>query len=323
MNTKISFEMYEYTEGEGGYKFIWYLNEKPATNKVEFSLNTKGLDFFYQPPLTQKEIDEGCVRPENVVGSYAVYHQTKGRMNDINGKDYKVGKFGHIYRPKIIDAEGKEIWGILNIDAEKGIYSVEIPQDFLDTATYPIKSNDTFGYTTFGGSGGSQDADRIRLRVGSVTSSGTLDKTTIAIAFAVDYSADGIAGAVYDSSLNLIDESGNLSTSGVPYDPAVDPPRYGYIDWVDRTLNGEGVSTGTYYASYAFDGTGDSALYAYDSGGVSGESKWKTETIANPWTFPNPISSLNDSTTKYSIYATYTPAGEEEAPVQSQIMWIE
>ena len=29
---KIDYEFYEFTEGEGGYKFIWYLNEKPDTN---------------------------------------------------------------------------------------------------------------------------------------------------------------------------------------------------------------------------------------------------------------------------------------------------
>ena len=138
---KISFEMYDYEEGEGGFKFIWQLNEKPANNKVEFDIETSGLSFFYQPPLTAEELAEGAERPPEVEGSYAVYHQTKGGMNDINGKDYKVGKAFHIYRPKIIDAEGKETWGILKI--ENGIYSVEIPQEFLDKAVYPIRSNDT------------------------------------------------------------------------------------------------------------------------------------------------------------------------------------
>ena len=67
-------ENYEFTEGEAGYKFVWCLKQKPATNKIQFSIQSKGLDFFYQPELTQEEKDRGCVRPENVVGSYAVYH---------------------------------------------------------------------------------------------------------------------------------------------------------------------------------------------------------------------------------------------------------
>jgi len=37
-------------------------------------------------------------------------------------------------------------------DIENGIYSVEIPQEFLDKAVYPIKSNDDFGYASIGSS---------------------------------------------------------------------------------------------------------------------------------------------------------------------------
>jgi len=61
------------THKEGGYELEVILNEKPVSNEVKFSIRTKGLEFFYQPPLTPKEISEGGERPENVVGSYAVY----------------------------------------------------------------------------------------------------------------------------------------------------------------------------------------------------------------------------------------------------------
>jgi hypothetical protein len=47
-------EFYEFTEGEGGYKLVWFLKEKPLTNKVEFTIQSKGLDFFYQPELTEE-----------------------------------------------------------------------------------------------------------------------------------------------------------------------------------------------------------------------------------------------------------------------------
>ena len=108
----IEIEYYDHNEGEGGYKMVWYLKKKPKTNKVDFTIQSKNLNFYYQPPLTeefqngyseefQKEIVvtetqvkdlEGNVlveRPENVVGSYAVYHSTKGGMNDTYGKDLK------------------------------------------------------------------------------------------------------------------------------------------------------------------------------------------------------------------------------------------
>ena len=157
------YEMSETTEEEGGYKMGWYLKEKPATNKVEFSLTAKGLDFFYQPPLTEeyqngyseefkKEIVvsetqvkdlEGNVlveRPVEVVGSYAIFHKSKGGLVDSNGKSYGTGKFGHIYRPRICDVINSCVWGELFIDANAGIYRITISQSWLDTAKYPIKS---------------------------------------------------------------------------------------------------------------------------------------------------------------------------------------
>ena len=56
---------------EGAYEIEFTLPEKPATNVFEFDIETQNLDFFYQPELTQEEIDEGAVRPDNVIGSYA------------------------------------------------------------------------------------------------------------------------------------------------------------------------------------------------------------------------------------------------------------
>ena len=119
---------------EGAYEFEVILKEKPLTNKIEFTLETKGLDFFYQPELTQEEKDQGNIRPENVVGSYAVY-ASENKINYIGGKEYKCGKVGHIFRPKIDDSAGMEVCGKLHI--EKGILSVTIPQAFLDKRGYP------------------------------------------------------------------------------------------------------------------------------------------------------------------------------------------
>lgn len=150
---KVAANFYDLTEDEGGYEFEVILKEKPKTNIVSFTIQTKGLDFFYQPALTEEEIKEGAERPENVVGSYAVYAKTP-KTNWTGGKEYKCGKVGHIFRPKIIDSAGTEVWGDLHI--ENGILSVTIPQDFLDKAVYPVRhaAGLTFGYTSVGGSSG-------------------------------------------------------------------------------------------------------------------------------------------------------------------------
>jgi hypothetical protein len=312
----IKIEFFDYAEGEGGHKMIWYLKSKPLTNKVEFSLQSKGLDFFRQPPLTeefkngyseqfQKEIVvsetqvkdlEGNVlveRPENVVGSYAVYHSTKGGMNDISGKEYKTGKAFHIYRPHIIDAEGKETWGILHI--ENGIYSVEIPQEFLDKAVYPIKSNDEFGYHTQGNSSTLAYDDET---YGSVFT-GAAGTATVIGAYTQGYSntnsyAKGLV--VLHSNLNIIS---NGITNGVNFGGAADwktatfgtNPTISAVDYVLMLVVGLSVSQGLY-------------IY-YDAGTTNqGHYDW-SNSYASP---SNPTDATHEDN-KYSIYATYTPAG--------------
>ena len=73
-------EAHFYQVGDGlegdSFEVEIILNEPPATNVISMTLQSKGLDFFYQPPLTLEEIKRGASRPDNVVGSYAVYHKT-------------------------------------------------------------------------------------------------------------------------------------------------------------------------------------------------------------------------------------------------------
>ena len=153
---KVDYELYELPISqdlpEGGYEYEVILKEKPVGNIITLGIETQGLDFFYQPELTQQEKDKGAFRPENVVGSYAVY-ASENKVNLEGGKLYKAGQVGIIYRPKIIDSAGTEVWGILNINKNTGTLTVEIPQEFLDKAIYPVRhaAGLTFGYTTIGG----------------------------------------------------------------------------------------------------------------------------------------------------------------------------
>jgi hypothetical protein len=52
---------------EGGLEFEVVYHKKPKSNKVEFTIQSKGLDFFLQP----HEDGPDTYRPENVKGSYA------------------------------------------------------------------------------------------------------------------------------------------------------------------------------------------------------------------------------------------------------------
>lgn len=122
------------------------IDEPPSSNEFIFPIETENLRFEFQPPLTQAEIDHGCIRPEDVVGSYVLYHETKTHNK------YKTGQIGIIYKPKIVDSNGDWIWCALEIDTNLGQLKIIIPQSFLDTAIYPLILDPTFGYNSIGAS---------------------------------------------------------------------------------------------------------------------------------------------------------------------------
>lgn len=333
---KISFEMYDVPAieiDEDSYKYIWYLNSKPTTNKVEFEIFSEGLDFFRQPPLTeeyqngyseefQKEIVvsetqvkdlEGNVlveRPENVIGSYAVYHQTKGGMNDIYGKDYKAGKAFHIYRPHIIDANGAETWGILKI--ENGIYSVEIPQEFLNKAVYPIKSNDTFGRTTVGASNsGITDTEANVLAVGdsyTAVAGDIITKFSMA-----GYSAAGTSG--FDLAAYTSNGSVPVSrlAAGITVNCGTSLP---IVAFKDSSAVSQAMAGGSVYV-VAFGNDGAFTEYiAQDSVGQN-ESSSDASTGALPASWTHRYYNFY----RFSIYATYTPSGGGGTPIPKDNIW--
>ena len=156
-NEKQEVHIYPITEGEGACEIELILKERPKylngkpKNRFEFSVVSKDVDFFYQPALTQEEIDEGAERSEEVVGSYAIYSKSSGGMNEASGKEYKVGKVGHLYRAKLIDANGNETWGDYNTDLnETGILTLSVDPIWLDKAVYPVVVDSKFGYETKG-----------------------------------------------------------------------------------------------------------------------------------------------------------------------------
>ena len=317
-------------ENENGYKYVWYLKEKPASNKIEFTIQSKGLDFFYQPELTQEEKDKGAIRPENVVGSYAVYHQTKGVMNDINSKDYKAGKAFHIYRPHLTDAVGKETWGNLHI--ENGLYEITIPQDFLDKAVYPIKSNDTFGYESIGGSYTNiairdNGNNRYAYETGvtyTIATAGTLDSLHVALkqwlTDAIDVwvalfreNSEGIGSHARVAS---VERTGLvISTTPAFEDFTAASEELIADDYILTVLgNPVDISTKGYNAVVYYDSTTGRNYYIETTGGYNNTTAYATRKAEDPWTY-----NATGTTQNYSIYATYTPSAAEGTNFQINI----
>jgi hypothetical protein len=136
------------------FKWDIEFDSKPKSNIIEFDLKcSPEINFYYQASLVDQynadhhgcsTLDEyltGHYRPDNVIGSYAVFC-------DKVHNEYKTGKLCHIYRPLCKDASGKTVWAELLIKNKKLI--ITIPQKFLDDAVYPVTLDPDIGKTTVG-----------------------------------------------------------------------------------------------------------------------------------------------------------------------------
>jgi len=280
---------------KGGLEIEVIFNKKPTSNIVDFSIETKGLVFYYQPELTQKEIDDGCFRPENVVGSYAVYHEEKsGASSKEHAKDYKNGKFLHIYRPKIKDADNREVWGELNLDIENGILQVVVPQDFLDEAQYPVVIDPTLGFTSQGGSSQTSIGSN-RLLGSKFTASENGDITSGSAILTLVGTKARIKIVVSNSSKNIV-TNGTSPQSGTG-------------------SNGNQTLTCTYSSSpqitngnefYIMVVSSDISWTLYYDSGTTGQGLNDT---TNSFATPTNPSDGTDEDRKYSVYVTYTSTG--------------
>lgn len=283
------YEVHQYekqVEGENGHEFEWILPKKPKSNVLTATIQTKELDFFYQPALTEQEIAEGASRPDNIVGSYAVYHKT-GRNNIVGGKEYKTGKAFHIYRPEAVDAVGARAWCELNLDDVAGVLTVTVPQKFIDTAVYPVVVDPTFGYTSQGASSRvitDMDFDGGVAQQG-VAITGTL--TTVSAYAKKSAGTINIVLHLYSEtsskpSTSLVaGSSQSVTTSYVLYNSSLSYSMVGANYWA--VVNGSGGAPGT------------SGSIAWDSGSGSGALNSTGSWVAN--------------TNRYSVYATYTASG--------------
>jgi len=311
---------------DGGFEVEVVLNEKPTTNIFEFAIDgAENLDFFFQPPLTDEEITDGAVRPENIVGSYAVYHKLK--INHKRGQtNYATGKAFHIYRPKAIDANNDEIWAELSYHS--GVLSVAVPQSFLDSATYPVRVDPTFGYTTIGSSQqklAEQFGDD-QTRVGNtvnLTEEGTLDSITAALNTAAE--SDLIDTIVFVNR----EDAGANSHALVASVENLDVSHTSTAAWFTFTASDETLVADDYVLNIT--GNGQDVGDAFNrqeinwdtSGGRNFYSELFSGTYASakedPWT---ETETSDGSDRFYSLYATYSVAGAAGVINRQDIIWF-
>jgi len=327
---EIDVEMYYKEAGEvddeQGVEFDLILNQNPGTNVFDYKLNSQDLDFYYQPPLNEEnnsypepEIDyctetecfnnEGQVvtyRPENLVGSYAVYHSEKsGDYTQLGGKNYKAGKAFHIYRPKVYDTNGDWVWGEMNINQDNSILSITVNQDWLDNAVYPVVIDPIFGYESIGGSnnyqGGGIGALALQIQETSPAGSNTLNYIT----FYTQQPGNGYTPV--PARFGLYTESGGAPSSLVSSDAST--VNISTAGWYTNPtdLDYSLAASTQYWAAFSYtDDLESPQMFSYYDGGGSNSDRYGgTTVLPNPW---SGASSDFSSSVIFSVYITYSAA---------------
>jgi len=279
---------------DGGLELEFVLSAKPNRNTIDIPFLRENIVLYYQPPLTEEFNKADCevwtetrvktkdgqefLRPENIVGSYAVYHASK------KGNNYKTGKICHIFRPKLIDADGKTVWADFNRDAnETNVLIITLPQTFLNSAKYPVTVDPTFGKTSIGGTSGNSTAGYIR------GSKYTLSENAEVTALSVylDTATGNVKKAIYDASLNKVyaDDVGQAVVAG----------------WNTKSGLSVGLTAGDYWLVWKNDTSG--TYYKYDAGTLN---QGLYATYAYATAFPATLTPDGYQDRAYSIYATYT-----------------
>jgi hypothetical protein len=308
-------EFYVCPVSEDVLKFGLILRVKPATNSFTFKLEGwQDFDFFYQLPLANTNKDgstweetEGGIstRPADINGSYAIYHKTK--KNHIIGQtNYKTGKFGHIFRPKFIDAEDNWIWGSINI--ENGNYTVTIPQDFLDNAVYPVKANDTFGDTGIGASTVNwAQNNQARANVLAATLHTAVTGDTIT-SFS-HYGSKSGAGTLTMAAYSVTSDLPNVRL-GTPVSitlPDTTP------DWANSGAVSQAMTNGVVYC-LAVGGFSSATMTSYYDTITNGRSGDTSTTLPATWTH------AQYGAAQFSMYATYTAGTTTTKPKRRVIL---
>lgn len=280
------------------FEFDILLHEKPESNTFTYNIDTNDLDFHYQAPLTEEEKEKGIMRPENIVGSYAVYYSKVEQpiyTTQEEADKYKSGKAFHIYRPKAIDAKGDWTWGELHIDTDTGKMEVSFDKNWLDKAVYPVTVDPTIGNTNVGGSTVSNGTLK------GIKSSFLEDVTITSVSFYAQFKNTPIN---YMAGLYTIGGE-QLGTSAST--PSTDMT----ASWRTLTLSAPvDVRPGQYGAFYGDQETFNVTAY-YDTGIAGGLD---SNSFMSDGHIPSQIE-ISDSAKYYSVYATYRTITPPQLPL--------
>jgi len=325
-----------------GVGFLKYVNEADINNLIGEIVRTSNRAVFflgrgsYQPkdssPIVEKRpkewwanrfadispdynvefydlVAEKAFRPDNVVGSYAVYHATK------KNNEYMTGKAFHIYRPIAEDAVGNKAWCAIHIDGhlDPKNLTITVPQQFLDEAVYPVVIDPDFGYLIAGGTEYiiADEDSYLTLRGGSAW-------TMPAPGGTANYIRAYIGDSETCNTKVLINQKDSEGADSHGQIAIKENLACGLaLHWEEFTLSGETLTEAVVYilsVTADKDDLGNYGFYTtrYDTDGAVASYSDSAQNYGAP---ENPWNDSPDGTTRdYSIYCNYTeaaPAGLE------------
>jgi len=300
-----------YNIGDEALEWEAILYQKPGNQyRWTFPYESNNLRFYYQPELTQAEIDSGAIRPDSVVGSYAIYHSSKqNNKRIINGMDttyenYRTGKAFHLYTPKAWDSAGDTVWLDLDIDTVAHEITLEGTRQWFRDAVYPVTIDPHFGYDGVGASAYAGSADDADVFFFPFTTSGEAGAIDSFAAYINDGTFDpcNYTNAIYEEDSN--EPTARLATS-VEFDSE------GSIQggWVVMEIDGSYslVDATTYWLA---SGSDTRAWVQYDAAGTD-------DIRLDDGVYPpdeNAASELFDGNVlRVSFYVVFTAAGAADA----------
>ncbi len=295
-----------------GFNVDIQLAFKPTSNVFSYQFSGyQDMDFYYQPPLNIEMSSSTCTetdcggmhRPENIVGSYAVYSKT--HANHILGQtNYETGKLFNIYRPQVTDANGNKIWAILNYS--NGNLTITVPQQFLDSAKYPILIDPTFGYTSTPGTQQNPYTIANQKAIYTYTASSGDTATQLNV-------WDGTDGASTSTQIGIYDFSGGHPVNRTGFCSASVPS--GTEKELVSCSASISLVAGTVYTMATGANGGD--FIWLDSGAAGDAAPQGSDctrcAMPNPWTFGDIQAWI------VGMYATYTPAAPAANPEEVKV----
>lgn len=287
----------------GGIKETLLVEKAPAVPRWRTRVDCPaGVVVAYQPELTPEEIADGCIRPDHVVGSYAVFDATGAKV-------------GHLYRPFAVDANGKKMWLDMRITPDpqsgqpiqQGTITVTGAAAWFAAAKYPVTIDPTFGYTSVGGTG-TAPGGNTQFTAGPFSPASDGNATAVSSYYGISYNPDSTTlgiwanGATTPTTLLGDGDGGSITT--------------GYSGWISDTLDSPvAVVSGTSYWLGRNEILGRQAYYDAYSGRYR---KQHSETYSDGTLSNWGTTSYTHSNAIYSFYAEYTEAAS--GPTEGEIM---